>query len=104
MISNVLLGTSETDICVSGASETRALLSMTFCNTSSSTVTITIYVYPSGGSASNTTTVLKEVSLPAKDTFVWSSNEKLILDANNKVTGIASTDSVVSAMSNYMVI
>jgi hypothetical protein len=103
-IANVQLGVTETTICQSGASETRALLSMLFCNTDSVSHTVTVYAYPTGGSAGATSTVLSELLIPAKETFTWEANNKLILAPSDKVSGICDLASKVSVLSNYMVL
>jgi hypothetical protein len=104
MIANIQLGVTETTICQAGALETRAVLSMLFCNTDSVTRTITIYAYPSTGSANAISTILSQYSIPGGDTFVWTANEKFILAPNDKISGIADIAAMVSVLTNYMVI
>ena len=104
MIANVQLGTSETTICLAGASETRALLVMLFCNTDTSTRSITVYAYPTGSSAGASTTIIYQYSIPAGDTFQWTSNEKFLLGPSDKVSGIADVASKVTVTSTYMVL
>lgn len=101
-IANVQLGTSETTILT--ASAETAVLSIIFCNTSSSDRTITVYAYASGGSAGDLTTIIKTYTVPAYDTFIWTGDEKLILDTSGKISGLADTASSVSATINYKVL
>lgn len=101
-ITNVQLGTGETTI-LSAAAET-AVLSIIFCNTTSSNKTITVYAYASGGSASDTTTIVKNYVIPAYDSFIWSANEKFILDTSGKISGLCDSATSVSATINYKAI
>lgn len=100
-ISSVQLGATETTICLAGVGETRAVLSISFCNTDSSDRTITIYAIASGGSAGDATTIIKTLNVPALDTFVWTANEKFILGAGDKISGLASDASKVTATTTY---
>ena len=103
-ILNTMLGTSETIVCQVGTGETRALLSMIFCNNSSSAVTLNVWAYPSGGAASNTTKIITTYSIPAYDSLVWTADEKLILDEGSVISATSSTGAVVSCLVNYMLI
>ena len=103
-ILNTMLGTTETQVCLVGAGQTRALLSMIFCNNSSSAVTLNVWAYPSGGSASNTSKIITTYSIPAYDSLIWTADEKLILDEGSVVSATSSTGAVVSCLVNYMMI
>lgn len=100
-ISNVQLGTSATDIAVGGTGETRSVLMINFCNTDTTTRVISVYAFPSGGSATNATAILAELSIPAKDSYVWTANEKFILNQGDKIQGIADVASKVTATTSY---
>lgn len=101
-ISNVQLGTGETTILSPGAFATYAILSLIFCNTDlTASHTITIYAYPSGGSASDSTTIIKSLVIQPGDTFVWSGNEKIIITTSDKISGLADSASKVTVTSNY---
>lgn len=101
-VKNVVLGTSETEIIKAGTTLKMAVLSIIFCNTSSASVTITVYCYPSTGSASDGTTIVKQLSIAPLDTYVWTSNEKFVLAPNDKISALASATSSVTATANYM--
>ena len=102
-IKNVLLGTSSTEIIKASTGET-AVLSIVFCNTDTATRTITMYALPNGGSDGDTTTILKDFAIPAKDTFIWSGDEKLILETSAKINGICDVANKVSATTSYKVL
>ena len=101
MINNVQLTTTETSILTSGAAEVNAVLSIIFCNTSASSKFITLYVYSSGGSAGDNTTVVKNLEIPAEDTWIWTGDEKIILEASGVISGIADVASSITATINY---
>lgn len=103
-ILNTMIGKTETSLYTVGVGETSAMLSMIFCNNSSSAVIIHVYAYPSGGSASNTTKIISTYSIPAYDSLIWTANEKLILEAGSVISAVASTEAVVSCLVNYMLI
>lgn len=103
-ISNTLLSNSETTLYSAGASDTVALLGVYFCNFDTVSHTVTIYAYPTGGSASDTTTIVKEYNIPAKDSYQWTANDKLVLAPLDKVSALADVASKVSAMVNYFIL
>jgi hypothetical protein len=98
-IASVQLGATETEI-ISPASET-AILSILFCNIDSSDRTITLYAYADGGSAGDGTTILKNYIIPAYNTFIWTGDEKLVLDTDDVISGLADSASTVTATVNY---
>ena len=100
-ISSVVLGTSETTIKQAGASEGIAVTSIQFCNTTASDRIITLYAYASGGSAGDSTTIIKELTVPAKDTFIWTGDEKIILETSGVISGLCDSASSVTATINY---
>lgn len=102
-ISNTLVLNTETTLYQAGASASVAILSLFLCNTDTVSHTVTVYVYPNGGSASNTTTILKSITIPASDTFQWSANDKLVLGPSDKVSAVADTTNKVAATINYFV-
>lgn len=100
MINNTIITSSNTDIAVPGASATWAVVGITFCNFSASNEIITLHAIPSGGSAGDLTTVLKELTLVAKETYVWET--KFLLGPNSKLSAIGTTGNIVSATVSYM--
>jgi len=101
-IANVQLGTSATAI-LTAASET-AILSLVFCNTTASDRTITVYAYASGGSAGDLSTIIKDLTIPSKDTFIWTGDEKLILDTSGVISGLSDAATSISVAVNYKVL
>lgn len=101
-ISNILILDTETTLTTAGASNDRAVLSMMLCNTDTVSHTVSLYAYPSGGSMIDQYCILKNWQIPAGDTLSFSSEDKIILQANAKITAICDTASKVSALVNYM--
>ena len=98
---NAQLGTSETTI-YTPASES-AVLSIIFYNSTATTKTVTCYAYPTGGSASATTTLFK-IDIAAYNTFTWSGDEKFVLATSDKISAIADTATSVSVVAVYKVL
>ena len=101
-IASVQLGTSATTIKT--ASAETAILSIVFCNITASDRTITVYAYASGGSAGDLTTIIKDLTIPAKDTFIWTGDEKLILDTSGVISGLSDAATSISVAVNYKVL
>lgn len=97
---NTVLGLTETTIIQAPSTFTYAVTSLTFCNTSGSDASVTVYRYATGGSASDGTTILKSVVIPTGDTFVW--EYKAILGSLDKISGIASAATSITVTSDYM--
>jgi hypothetical protein len=88
MIKNIVLQTTETNIITVPVDKEYTILAMMFCNTSATEKSITCYLYNGGtGSAGNSTTFIKNLFIPAEDTYTWTSNEKLILGAGDILSG-----------------
>ena len=100
-LANVQLGTSETTILL--ASQETNILDTLFCNTDTSTRVVTIYLYPSGGSAGDGTTIMKNLPIEAEDTFIISGDEKLFLDTGGKFSAKADLAGKVTVTVNYKV-
>ena len=101
-ISNVQLGITSTSIVT--ASAATAILAIIFCNTDTVARVISIYAYPSGGSASDTTCILKNLSIAAYDTFIFSGNEKILLDTGGVVAGICDVAAKVTCTPSYSLV
>lgn len=102
MITNVLLGSSETTIIAAGASQEIAVLSILFRNSDTTDRTLTVYAYPSAGSASATTMIIGALVIPAGDTYLWTCNEKFVLTNGDKITGLSDVASKIATCANYM--
>jgi len=101
-IKNVSIGLSET-IILTATAET-AFLTIVFCNTGVSSRLVQLYMYPTGGSAGNGSLVLKDIGIPAGDTFVWSGTDKILLDVGGVISAIADSASDVTATVSYKVL
>lgn len=83
------------------STNTTAITNVYFCNYSASTVTVDVYLVPSGGSASNSTIIYKAISISASNTFVMDT-EKLILSNGDSIRASASAGSAVTASVSYL--
>ena len=101
-IKNTQILTTETILHT--ATGEMAILAIAFCNTTAVTKVLSLYVYPSGGGpASSGNTVLKNVSIPPEDTYLWTGDEKFILDTGDVIS--ATGDLVgVTATSSYKIL
>lgn len=100
-IKNMIVGTTATDIRTAGVGETSAVLCIIFCNEDVVARTITVASIPAGGTSR---TLLSVYSIPAGDTFIWTTTEKLILAAGDQITALASaktTNEVIATVSYY---
>ena len=100
-LNSAQLQETETTICQAPALITRAVLSITFCNVTSVDKNITMYAYTSTGSAGDGTCIVKNYTVEAYDTFIWSSNEKFILYNYDKISGLCNLNDGVTATANY---
>ena len=78
-----------------------AVTSMVFCNTTNGTVLLTVYLIPNGGSAGDSTTIIKSLSIIAYDTYVFDTS-KFILSNGDKVSAISDTNNAVTASISYV--
>lgn len=99
-IENVLLNTSETTI-LTGTTNGLANVCLMFCNTSAANVVITVYLKKPSQGAGDVNTIIKNLSLPATDTFIFNL-EKVLMQQNAVLTAIASTANVVSVSASYL--
>ena len=100
-IKNIAILATETTI-LKPTSES-LVLSLMFFNSDSISRTVTVYLYPTGGSAGDLTTVLVK-SIPPKETLIWNGTEKFILDTNSTVSAKADVASVVNVCVGYKVV
>lgn len=76
---------------------TRTLVKkLTFTNTDTVARTVTVYVIPSGGSASATNTLISARALAAGETYECFEAEGHVLSTGDFIQALASTTSVVS--------
>tara|TARA_B100001094_G_C17859419_1_gene636685 strand:+ start:31 stop:339 length:309 start_codon:yes stop_codon:yes gene_type:complete len=95
------LGTSATTVF--NPTEDSAVTTMFICNTHTSAITITIYLINGGGTPDDTNAILKDLSIPAKDTYTMN-NERIILAAADFIKGLASVASKVTVTGTFTTI
>lgn len=97
MIQNTSIGITNTTILT--ATKETAVVSIFFYNSGVANTLLTCYAYPSG-TASNSNAIF-QVSISPKDTFIWSSDEKLLLQSGAVISATASNAGVTATI-NYM--
>jgi hypothetical protein len=101
-IKNTLLSASNQNIIPTIAASTSiAVTTIFFCNTSASAVTVDLFVCEPAATPSGTNQVLAQVSINAKDTFIFSA-ERMILSTDSTIQASASTPSVIAATVSYV--
>jgi hypothetical protein len=83
------------------SSGNNAITSMVFCNTTAGSVTLTVYLVPSGGSAGDSTTIVKSLTIVANDTYVFDTS-KFILSNGDALRAISDTNNAVTATVSYV--
>jgi hypothetical protein len=78
-----------------------AVTCMIFCNTSASDATLNLYTVPTGLSVAAQTQVIKDLLIPAGETFSFDS-EKLVLGTGDRVRAVASANSRLSVTVSSM--
>lgn len=78
-----------------------AVTCMIFCNTSASNVTLNLYAVPVGLSVATQTQVIKDLLIPAGETFSFDS-EKIVLSTGDRVRAVASANSRLSVTVSSM--
>lgn len=82
---------------VSGSQIGNAITCLMFCNyTPSTTSTVTVYVVPNAGSASNTNMIVNALSIPGGET-VSLDQEKLVLGSGDFIVAVASVNTTINA-------
>lgn len=95
-ISSILITNSASPIFTVPAGQEVALTTMFFCNYSASDVTLnSLNLVTSGGSASDTNRVVKDLVIPAGETLTFDT-EKIVLSAGDFVSAVASENSRLS--------
>jgi hypothetical protein len=101
-IKSTQIGIANTELLLATA-ET-ALLTVTFCNTSDLACVISMHMVKNGYAVSDTNTIIKDLSIAAKDTYVWSGMDKFILDSGDFISAIAASASSIAATVSYKII
>lgn len=92
------LTTSNATLYTVPAATTTILKSMDFVNTSSSAATLTVYVVPTGGSASAANALISGRSIAGNDNLGWEG--EMVLNAGDFIVAVAGTTSVINAFLN----
>jgi hypothetical protein len=100
-INNQTLSTGGDNLFLCPADVEYAITCVIFCNYSASTVTINVYAVPSGGAVSNASLVIKQLELPASETFTFDT-EKFVLNDGDRLHATCSADNAVSATVSTM--
>jgi hypothetical protein len=101
-INNQTLSTDGNNLFLCPADTEYAVTCIVFCNYSGATVTINVYAIPSGGAKGNSTVVIKNLELPASETFTFDT-EKFVLGAGDRLYAECPTsDSAVTATVSTM--
>lgn len=79
-----------------------AVTCIMFCNTSATSVKLDLYAIPSTvATKSSSTQVIKELSIPAKETFTFDT-EKLVLGSADRVWAVCDTADALTATVSSM--
>jgi hypothetical protein len=100
-IKNQTLSTGGDNLFLCPADVEYAITCVVFCNYSASTVTINVYAVPSGGAVGNSSLVIKQLELPASETFTFDT-EKFVLNGGDRIHATCSADDAVSATVSAM--
>lgn len=98
-IKNQIIAATETSILTATANS--AVVSIIFYNADTATRTVTLYAYPSGGSAGDGSTIAK-FDIPTTDSFIWTGNEKLMLETSGVISALCDVAGKVTATINYL--
>ena len=100
-INNQTLSTGGDNLFLCPADVEYAVTCVVFCNYSVSTVTINVYAVENGGSVGDSSIVVKQLELPAGETFTFDT-EKFVLTGGDRIHATCSADSAVSATVSIM--
>lgn len=79
-----------------GATQKALLTSLVLCNTDVAARTVTIYMIESGGAVADNRAILKDVSIPAKTTFMFEPQTPIPMESGETLRGLASVATVVT--------
>ena len=98
-IKNAVIGNTVTEILK--PTNDSAVVSIIFFNNHTTTVNLTLYAYPSGGSAGAGSTILT-LDMPTKSCYNWTGDEKLLLETDDVISAVASVNGVITSTINYL--
>ena len=98
-IAQIQIANMDTDVYTS--TNASAITTMVFCNTTVAAATITVYIIPNGGASGDDTTIIKDLSIAAKDTYVFDTSKFILdnLDRNMIVSNFVATNNCSSPSS-----
>lgn len=106
-IKNVrITGTNATEVLLNdqavGGGNDIAVTIMILCNTSTSTdITVDLYVVAAGDAAGDDNTVMKNLSIPAGESFSLDT-EKFVLEENDSIQVLASNANALTVTSSFV--
>jgi len=100
-INNQTLSTGGDNLFLCPADVEYAVTCVIFCNYSASTVTINVYAVENGGSVGDSSLVIKQLELPASETFTFDT-EKFVLSGGDRIHATCSADDAVAATVSIM--
>jgi hypothetical protein len=100
-IANTVVDSAPTDVYVSAGETAITFLSM--CNYSANTVSVDLYLIPTGSTVSNASLFLKGLEITESDTYeLYHAAEKLILSNNDKIVAVASAPNAVAVSISFV--
>ena len=98
-IAQIQIANTDTDVYTS--TNDSAITTMVFCNTTVAAATLTEYLIPNGSASGDDTTIIKDLNIAAKDTYVFDTS-KFILSNLDKVTAVSGTNNAITATISYV--
>ena len=93
------IGTTSTTIYTS--TNNTAITVIFFCNTTASDATLSLNVVQSGGTSGVTNQIIKDLTIPAGDTYIMNA-EKIVLANADTIQAISGTASAITASVSYV--
>lgn len=102
MLKNRLIKVGETELITSAVLEHNAVLTFHFTNSDTVDRKINLYAKAQGVAMGQSALILKDFTIPAGDTFQWSSEGKFILGPEESITATCDATDKVNCVVNYM--
>ena len=102
MAINAAVAVGNTNTTIYTSSNVSAVTMISLCNYSASGVSVSMHVVPGADSPGNSNIMMKDVLIPAGDTYmVYSAGEKLVMDNNDYINIIADAGSSITSVVSY---
>lgn len=86
-----------------GSPTDRAVLTIIFCNNSIDACAIDVHALPgSGDSPSNANKIVNRYTINGEDTFIFTTEDKMVLQPGAKIMASADVDGAITATANYI--